>query len=187
MIRPASKADVDVAAAGEIHVCPLSHMLPMVRKVSPQRIVTIINERMIPATPEGFDAAAHLKLVCSDICEPADGRICPEPQHVEALIAFVREWNHDRRLLIHCLAGVSRSTAAAYISLCALNEGASELKIAQRLRQASPSAMPNRLLVGLADEILGRKGRMLEAIAAIGPGRLDGDEGWPFWLPSRLG
>ena len=36
------------------------------------------------------------------------------------------------------------------------------------LRKASPTATPNQHLVALADDILGRNGRMVDAIRAIG-------------------
>lgn len=173
-------------AGSTVHVCSLSHMPATFDRIGAGRLITIINERMVPATPAGLHAAAHLKIVCSDICEPANGRICPEPAHVSELIRFVREWDHQGPLLIHCLAGISRSTAAAYIALCALNETVSEIAIAKALRRASASAMPNRLLVSLADNALERHGRMLAGLAAIGPGIVDDTEVLPFALPSRM-
>lgn len=174
------------ASASMIHVCSLSRMPAVLGAIQAARLVTIINPRMMPDTPATLPATAHLKIACSDICEPAEGRVCPQPEHVAALIGFVRDWNHHGPLLIHCLAGISRSTAAAYIGLCALNEDVCEREIAGRLRAASASAMPNRLLVGLADSALGRSGRMLEAIAAMGSATLDAHEGEPFSLPSRF-
>ena len=73
-------------------------------------------------------------------------------------------------MVVHCWAGISRSTAAAFISLCAINPDAPEELIAQRLREASPTAYPNRLMVRLADEALARRGRMIKAIERIGRG-----------------
>jgi predicted protein tyrosine phosphatase len=82
--------------------------------------------------------------------------------------------------VVHCYAGVSRSTAAAYVTVCTLNPGRSEASIAQALRRASPTATPNIRIVALADDMLGRNGRMVDAIAAIGPGALA--EARPFRL-----
>ena len=81
--------------------------------------------------------------------------------------------------MIHCYAGVSRSPAAAFIGACALEPDRREIEIAQELRRASPTATPNRRLVALADRMLGRQGRMVEAVAAIGRGA-DCYEGAPF-------
>jgi predicted protein tyrosine phosphatase len=54
------------------------------------------------------------------------------------------------------------------------------------LRAASPHATPNRLIVRLADDLLGRKGRMVEAVTAIGRGA-DAWEGRVFTLESVVG
>ena len=70
------------------------------------------------------------------------------------LVKFARDWDRKAPLLIHCWAGISRSTAAAFITLCALNPDIEELELARALRRASPTAYPNRLLVALADEAL---------------------------------
>ena len=60
-------------------------------------------------------------------------------------------------MLIHCFAGVSRSTAAAFIAACALAPNRDEATIARALRAASPTATPNARLVALADAALGRR------------------------------
>ena len=87
--------------------------------------------------------------------------------------------------MIHCWAGISRSTAGGYIAACALMPHLDEAFLARELRQRSPSATPNGRLVALADGILGREGRMIAAIKAIGRGR-DAFEGAPFVLPLDL-
>ena len=46
------------------------------------------------------------------------------------------------------------------------------MQIAQAIRAASPIASPNRLIVSLADKALGRDGRMVRALDAIGPGAM---------------
>jgi predicted protein tyrosine phosphatase len=82
---------------------------------------------------------------------------------------------------VHCYAGISRSTAGAFITACALNPKRSEESIARAIRSFSPTAQPNIRLVSLADDILRRGGRMTDAIRAIGPGRA-AYEGHPFRL-----
>ena len=84
-------------------------------------------------------------------------------------------------MVIHCFAGVSRSTAAAYIAACALSPKRDEFAVARSLRAASPTATPNARLVALADSALQRGGRMNGAIAAIGRGE-ECFEGTPFTL-----
>ena len=88
----------------------------------------------------------------------------PESGHVGDLIAFGKSWDSTAPLLVHCWAGISRSTAAAYILLCDLHGPGHEGRIAQGLRFHAPHAQPNRLLVRHADSLLGRGGRMIAAV-----------------------
>jgi predicted protein tyrosine phosphatase len=52
------------------------------------------------------------------------------------------------------------------------------------MRRVSPHAFPNRRIVALADDILDRRGRMLEAVEAMG-GNNFVLEGVPFELAAR--
>jgi predicted protein tyrosine phosphatase len=69
--------------------------------------------------------------------------------------------------------------------LCALNPEVREALVAQSLRDASPTAFPNRLMVRLGDAALGRAGRMQAAVEAIGRGEVV-NEAIPFSLPADL-
>ena len=83
--------------------------------------------------------------------------------------------------MIHCYAGISRSTASAYIIAAALAPQRDETELAKTLRRLSPSATPNPRLIAMADALLDRDGRMVEAIQAIGRGA-DAFEGVPVRL-----
>ena len=100
---------------------------------------------------------------------------------VEKLIDFVTRWDRSAPIVVHCFAGISRSTAGAFITACALNPARDETTIAKCIRDSSPTAIPNMRLVTLADKILGREGRMVKAVQAIGPG-VSAYEGIPFRL-----
>jgi len=164
-----------------LHVCPLSCLHDTVAATRASHVVTLINVGSKVERPATITADRHLFIGVSDIVEPLEGHILPGAEHVEQLLAFVRSWGRETPLVFHCWAGISRSTAAAYISACALAPGRSEDAIARALRQASPSATPNARLVALADDILGRSGRMVDAIRAIGRGA-EAMEGRPFML-----
>lgn len=168
-----------------IHVCPLSAVGTIVAETGAAFLVTCINEKLIVPTPSGIEPGNHLRLVMNDIAEPRPGFTAPARDHVERLVAFVRVWDRSAPLLIHCWAGISRSTAAAFTALCALNPDVPEQQIARRLRQASPTAEPNRRIVRLADEVLARDGRMIAAVEAMGSGERAA-EGRPFRLRARL-
>jgi predicted protein tyrosine phosphatase len=164
-----------------IHVCSLARLHPTVAETGARHVVTLMKTTDLVERPAGINAVNHLVLGMDDIAEPMDGYVVPCDEHVGALIAFVRGWDRARPLVVHCYAGISRSTAAAYVSACALNPARDELAIARELRRLSATATPNARIVSLADRMLGRDGRMVAAIEAIGRG-LIAYEGQPFRL-----
>jgi predicted protein tyrosine phosphatase len=168
-----------------IYVAPLSLVETTVADANVSHLVTLINGETLISTPPSIVPDRHLRLAMNDICEPQPGLVLPCETHVADLITFARDWDRQAPLLIHCWAGISRSTAAAFISLCALNPEGSELELARALRRASPTAYPNRLLVALADEILTRDGRMINAVEEIGRGKI-AEEAEVFALPALL-
>lgn len=168
-----------------IYVGPLSSVLPTVEASKVGYLVTLINDQTMIETPPQIEPVRHLRLAMNDIAEPQPGMVSPSGDHVSDLIRFVTDWQRDMPMLIHCWAGISRSTAGAFISLCALNPDADEMDIAMALRTASPTATPNKRLVHLADEILNRSGRMSKAVDKIGRGETT-MEGLLFQMPSRL-
>jgi predicted protein tyrosine phosphatase len=163
-----------------IHVCSLALLLDTVAATGARHVVSLLGSEDNLMRPPGVAPGNHLWLQFHDINEPRDGHVHPAGAHIEQLIGFVGRWERTSPLVVHCYAGVSRSTAAAYVTVCALNPGRSEASIAQALRRASPTATPNIRIVALADDMLGRNGRMVDAIAAIGPGALA--EARPFRL-----
>jgi predicted protein tyrosine phosphatase len=165
-----------------LHVCSLARLPETVVATGASHVVTLLNEGTPVSCPVTIRADRHLFLAVSDIVEPLDGQILPCAAHVETLLQFVHAWERESPLLIHCFAGISRSTAAAFVSACALAPERAEADIAAALRRASPSATPNARLVAVADDLLGRGGRMVDAVRSIGRG-VEAYEGAPFMLP----
>ena len=164
-----------------LHVCPLSRLHETVLATGASHVVTLINRDTVVHRPVSIEAERHLFIGVSDIVEPLDGHILPASDHIERLLAFVRAWGRESPLVFHCWAGISRSTAGAFIAACALAPERNEHDIARALRLASPTATPNARLVALADDVLGRGGRMVDAVRAIGRGA-EAMEGAPFML-----
>ncbi|GLR65361.1 protein-tyrosine-phosphatase [Acidocella aquatica] len=149
-------------------VCPLTQ-LEQTLASTPSHVLSLIS----PGTeaPVCPGAAEHLILRFNDINGPAEGLTPAMPADIETLITFARDWQGLAPMLTHCWAGISRSTAAAYIIACLRHPPGHEPFFAKQLRHAAPEATPNPRMVALADTILGREGRMISAIAAIGRGR----------------
>ena len=164
-----------------LHVCSLARIAETVDKTGARSLVTLLSPGTAINRPIAMRPERHLNLAVSDIVEATADHVLPDATHLDELLQFVHAWDRAAPMLIHCYAGVSRSTAAAYIAACALAPKRDEVAIARSLRAASPTASPNARLVALADDALGRRGRMNEAIAEIGRGR-ECFEGQPFAL-----
>ncbi|MEL4375232.1 tyrosine phosphatase family protein [Brucella cytisi] len=167
-----------------IIVTPLSQLATQLSLHRPSHVVTL-GSQAPAALPDGYDAL-RLSLTFNDIIELREGLVAPDETHVLRLVDFAMSWSMDAPLLIHCYAGISRSTAAAYIIASALNPALDESELAGFLRSLSPSATPNIRLISLADKILARNGRMVAAVRAVGRG-VEAFEGEVFDLPVRTG
>lgn len=166
-------------------VSPLSQVPTVIAARRPSHLITLLDPHDLIDTPEGLDRSRHLRLGIWDICDPTDGMTPPEERHVEEILAFGRGWDERAPLLVHCFAGISRSSATAFILACERNPHVPEEDIAWRMRHAAPHAYPNRRLVRLADDLLGRRGRMADAVEAIGHNGFAA-MGTPFDLPARF-
>lgn len=162
-----------------IHVCSLADLPATVEATGARHILTVMGNISKVMRPAAVLEENHLMISMDDINEPADGFVAPSQDHVERALSFVRKWDRAAPLVIHCYAGISRSTASAFMTACALNPHRDETSIAKQIRAASPSAYPNRLIVTLADRALGRQGRMVRALDEMGPGSMT-IEGRPF-------
>lgn len=151
-------------------VCPLSKVEEASKKYQICEMVTLMNDKADVRRPATIAAENHLVLTFNDINNVIPGLIAPHESDVNKLIEKALNWDQRSPLLIHCWMGISRSTAAAYIVAATLNPVEDEFTLAQRLRLRAPFATPNKRLVALADKILRRENRMLEAIETIGRG-----------------
>lgn len=162
-----------------IHVCSLAALPATVQATGASHVLTVMANVDQVQRPASVLAANHLKVQVDDITEAIEGFVAPSEKHIEQMLNFVRGWDRSAPLVVHCYAGISRSTASAFAAVCALNPHRDEIAIARLIRKASPIAQPNRLIVGLADKALGREGRMLRALDEMGPSTLT-NVGEPF-------
>jgi predicted protein tyrosine phosphatase len=155
----------------QLLISPFSAIEETVRRHRPSHLLTLMVEPFVP-TPEGIHPDRHLRISVHDIVEPVEGNLAPEGRHIADILAFAKKWDRTAPFLVHCWAGISRSTAAAYILLCDLHGPGHEERIARGLRFHAPHAQPNRLMIRHADQLLGREGRMISAVDAMGEARL---------------
>lgn len=158
-------------------VCALADAERLATRHRPAGVVSLLSpDQPAPRAPA---RSARLILRCNDIVAPQEGLAAPDREMIARLLTFAEIFTSEATLMLHCWMGISRSPAAAFILACARAPTSREADIAERLRRAAPSATPNRLMVRLADEQLGRSGRMILAIDRIGRGR-EAATGAPF-------
>ncbi|MEI9984898.1 MAG: protein-tyrosine-phosphatase [Aliidongia sp.] len=126
----------------------------------------------IPAYPDleafgSYGEHARLELRFHDAIDQRPGEELPQPHHIEALLRFGREMAAEpgeARLLVHCHAGVSRSTAATTLLLA---QSAPEIEAAAIMAEVArrrEKAWPNLRMIEIGDAMLGRNGTLIEAV-----------------------
>jgi predicted protein tyrosine phosphatase len=125
-----------------------------------------------PEAFEDFDPHARVTFRFHDAIEPELGVVLPQKSDVNAILAFSRDAGDVNHLLIHCHAGISRSTAAMLMILAQAHPHEKEDAVVDRLLEIRPQAWPNSRMIGFADELLGRDGRLSAAVARIYARRL---------------
>ncbi|PWR20576.1 tyrosine phosphatase family protein [Zavarzinia compransoris] len=167
-----------------VHVCPWAEVPRVAKRVRPSHLVSLLDPGDWPETPPEVAPDRHHRVGVHDYAEPQDGAVVPEERHIRELIGFLNGWDPAAPILIHCFAGISRSTATALITLALHNPGR-EAEAARAIRAQSAIAQPNRRIVAIADRLLGLDGRLNQALAAMGPGR-PSYVNQPFEVPLTL-
>jgi predicted protein tyrosine phosphatase len=124
--------------------------------------------------PEAFGAYgehARLELKFHDIIEETAGFEAPQPAHVEEMLEFGQNLLSDpeavRHLLVHCHAGISRSTAAMTLLLAQAQPGLSADQVLAQVVHIRERAWPNLRILTLGEKLLGRQGEFTTAAGAI--------------------
>jgi predicted protein tyrosine phosphatase len=147
----------------KLFVCSLERLHGEAARLQPEQIISMLDPGTPLTTPDSVDADRHHRFFFHDISDLVEDQIAPSHEHIERVLEIGTNWAADEPLLIHCYAGVSRSTAAALILLCQRNPGR-EKEAARLVRQRGAHAWPNRLMIQIADDLLQREGRMIDAL-----------------------
>jgi predicted protein tyrosine phosphatase len=140
--------------------------------------VTHVLSILDPDYPESeafhaYDRHHRTILRFHDAIEPAANIVLPEQHDVEGILTFGRSLatatniDVEPHLLVHCHAGISRSTAAMAMLMAQLDTDQAEDEIFGRLVELRPKAWPNSRMIGFADRLLARKGRLIEALGRL--------------------
>ena len=147
-----------IAELGEHSAAGVTHVLSLLGPTSPD-------------PPEFAAFAPHRRLILRfhDVIEPRSDQNAPTREDVERLLVFGREVSEtaDAPLLVHCRAGVSRSTAAAALILMQANPAWPASAALDAVAASRPRAWPNLLILEFGDALLGRNGEIAAAAGAI--------------------
>ncbi|HXQ10005.1 MAG TPA: hypothetical protein VN805_03295 [Caulobacteraceae bacterium] len=164
-------------------VCSLSSLADVIAERRPSHVLTLLSPDLMIEPLVGVAPERHLRLTLDDIHEPVPGLIVPDESAVQRVIAFGEGWDRSAPMVVHCFAGVSRSSASALAIACARNPDVDERLIAMTLRRRAPHVFPNRRITAIADSLLDRQGRLIAAVEAMGGDDLEAPKR-PVELPS---
>jgi predicted protein tyrosine phosphatase len=162
--------DVKMLRLSLLNVCGLDEL-----EDYSARGITHVLSILDPGWPEpqafsSYDPHHRVALHFHDTIQPGPDLVLPEPEHVEAILGFGRHLIADAErqqahLLVHCHAGISRSTAAMATLLAYAQPRKDEDWVFARIREIRPRAWPNSLMIAFADEMLERRGRLSAALS----------------------
>jgi predicted protein tyrosine phosphatase len=107
----------------------------------------------------------HLVLHFHDVPAPGHGWTVPSREHVQKILQFADQLDERHEVLVHCAAGISRSSAAALAIIASKLEPSprSGLEAVRRVMNVKKSIYPNTLMVEFTDGILGYRGTLMSA------------------------
>jgi predicted protein tyrosine phosphatase len=108
----------------------------------------------------------HLVMKFEDVDFHDPAVALPQREHVQAAIEFGRRHVTDR-ILVHCKAGIARSTALALAIIADRLGPGNEGMAVERLLSVRPEAVPNLLILDMADTLLESGGALVEAWMSI--------------------
>ncbi|MFO1115825.1 MAG: protein-tyrosine-phosphatase [Beijerinckiaceae bacterium] len=134
-------------------------------------VLTILDPDMPdPASFAAWPAHRRTILRFHDEIAPRPGVVLPTRKDMETILAYGRKLaGHpgEKHLLVHCHMGMSRSTASMATILAQAEPDTPSQAIFDRILAIRSRTWPNSLMVRMADELLGRKGTMIEATRRI--------------------
>jgi len=156
----------------KITVCGIDE-LPDHSEVGVSHVLSILDpDWPVPDAFGSFGEHERLELRFHDVIETTDPTmIPPQREHVEQLLAFGRDMMAEpapgAHLLVHCHAGVSRSTASMILIVAQARPEAPAAAIAQEIYRIRQKAWPNLRIIEMGDALLGRGGSLVSAVSEI--------------------
>nr|WP_294554074.1 protein-tyrosine-phosphatase [uncultured Rhodopila sp.] len=112
-----------------------------------------------------FGEHEKLELRFHDVIEEDPRSVVPESGHIRQLLAFGARLDREpgAHLLVHCHAGVSRSSASMALLIAQAVPAQPGEAIFAEIMRIRPQIWPNLRIVELGDQALGRNGDLIAA------------------------
>ena len=152
----------------KIMITPVSQVRAAVQWQGVTHVISLLveDDRSLVKLPWGFNPANHLFLDMDDVINP-ESDLAPTRHQVLQILNWTKNLPHDSVLLVHCFAGVSRSTAAA-LAIKVQELGVDQIDDAIAwLISVRPQAFPNPVIIQIADELLKANGKLFEKSEAL--------------------
>lgn len=169
MDTPEHRTHTGAAAAGttlDLVICGVDE-LTRFRRCGCTHVVSIMDPGSdVPTVFGSFNTHERLDLRFHDIIDPDVDMIVPDSDHIGQILRFGRSMLASKspvKLLAHCHAGVSRSSAAAALMLTVAQPGTPAQALG-RLLSIAPNAWPNLRMIELGDALLGCNGQLIAAV-----------------------
>jgi predicted protein tyrosine phosphatase len=125
----------------------------------------------VPEAFGNFGGHKKLELRFHDVIEEDTGMVPPSEDDVARLLAFGRdlmaEPRNDAHLLVHCHAGISRSTASMALVLAQALPAMSAGEVMREIVRIRPKAWPNLRIIEIGDGMLSRNGEIVAAAIEV--------------------
>jgi predicted protein tyrosine phosphatase len=151
----------------EISICGIEELAPFERRGVTHLLSVLDPDYPEPESLSLLSPGHRLQLRFHDAIDTKPGEILVELEHVRQVLEFGKDLPvADGHLLVHCHAGISRSTAFTILLVAQALPEVSSAEIVAEIVRVRDRAWPNLRIIELGDELLGRKGTLVAAVRA---------------------
>ena len=135
----------------QLQICGISEIPNMLKRFFPTHIISLLDADQ----KTKIDLRKYAKHYVEFFDDIESGPTAPQPKQIGKILKLTESLLPEDRLLVHCHAGLSRSTATALGVL--LQRTNNEKDALQYLFNVRPIAIPNKTIVKYIDRMFGTK------------------------------
>lgn len=161
-------------------VCSKNQVRQRVKAVNATHLITMLDPGDKIWRPSRIPRENHLWLAFKDEEDPTS-RFAPTEEHCKIILEFGANLPSDSVTVVHCFAGMCRSTSSAF-ALFVQKHGLDSIWIGRQwLQEDRPQAMPNMLMAKHFDKLLNANGKFEKMCQFINDTRVREIQDSPDW------